>query len=105
MELLKKAKPFAQIMNHEEFDEFCKDLIGELNLRQEITKLQEWRHIKIVDLQGGEKYEQEKVVRQKAMPIGSLDLERFPSGRAKPALVVSRHLEPQLSLHLSCQSD
>jgi transcriptional adapter 2-alpha len=90
LELLKKAKPFARMMNHEEFDEFCKGLIDELNLRQAVTQLQDWRQNKIGDLRSGEKYEQEKVVRaQKQIPMGSLDRERFASsGRTKPAPVI-----------------
>ena len=90
LDLLKKAKPFARMMNHEEFDDFCKGLIDELNLRQAVTQLQEWRQNKIGDLRSGEKYETEKQVRaQKAVPMGSLDRERFASsGRSKPAPVV-----------------
>ena len=90
LELLKRAKPFARMMNHEEFDELCKGIIDELNLRQAVTQLQEWRQNKIGDLRSGEKYEQEKVVRaQKQVPMGSLDRERFASsGRTKAAPVV-----------------
>jgi transcriptional adapter 2-alpha len=85
-ELLNKAKPFARMQNHDDFEEFCKGLIDELNLRQAIAQLQEWRQMKIGDLRSGEKYEQEKVQRaQKAQPMGSLDRERFASSqRSKP---------------------
>jgi transcriptional adapter 2-alpha len=89
-DLLNKAKPFGRMMNHDDFEEFNKGLIDELNLRQAISQLQDWREKKITDLRGGEKYEQDKAVRaQKAQPMGSLDRERFASGqRAKPAPII-----------------
>lgn len=89
-DLLNKAKPFGRMMNHDDFEEFNKGLIDELNLRQAISQLQDWREKKITDLRGGEKYEQDKAVRaQKAQPMGSLDRERFASSqRAKPAPII-----------------
>jgi transcriptional adapter 2-alpha len=89
-DLLNKAKPFARMMNHDDFEEFTKGLIDELNLRQAIAQLQDWREKKIVDLRGGEKYEQDKVLRaQKAQPMGSLDRDRFASlHRTKQASAV-----------------
>lgn len=89
-DLLSKAKPYARMMNREDFDEFCKGLIDELNLRLAIAQLQDWREKKITDLRGGEKYEADKVVRaQKAQPMGSLDRERFASSqRTKAAPVI-----------------
>ncbi|RFU26366.1 hypothetical protein B7463_g9964, partial [Scytalidium lignicola] len=89
-DLLNKAKPFARMMNHDDFEEFCKGLIDELNLRQAVTQLQEWRNMRVGDLRSGEKYEQDKVARaQKTAPMGSLDRERFASSqRAKAAAVV-----------------
>lgn len=85
-DLLNKAKPFARMMNHDDFEEFCKGLIDELNLRQAVAQLQDWRQMRIGDLRTGEKYEQEKMQRiQKAQPMGSLDRERFAtSQRSKP---------------------
>lgn len=89
-DLLNKAKPYARMMNRDDFEDFCKGLIDELNLRQAIAQLQDWREKKITDLRGGEKYEADKVVRaQKAQPMGSLDRERFASSqRAKAAPVI-----------------
>jgi transcriptional adapter 2-alpha len=89
-DLLTKAKPFARMMNHDDFRDFCDGLIEELNLRQAVAQLQDWRAMKIGDLRSGEKYEQDKIQRaQKAQPMGSLDRERFASSqRAKPAPVV-----------------
>ena len=89
-DLLNKAKPFARMMNHDDFEEFCKGLIDEHNLRQAVGQLQDWRQMKIGDLRNGEKYEQDKMQRaQKAQPMGSLDRERFASSqRAKAAPVI-----------------
>lgn len=89
-DLLNKAKPFARMMNRDDFDEFCKGLIEELNLRQAVGQLQDWREKKVTDLRGGEKYEQDKVIRaQKAVPMGSLDRERFASSqRSKQVPVI-----------------
>lgn len=89
-DLLNKAKPFARMMNHDDFESFCKDLLHEHNLRQAINQLQDWRRMQIGDLASGIKYEQEKLQRaQKAVPMGVLDRERFATGqRAKAAAAV-----------------
>lgn len=77
-DILNKAKPFARIMNHDDFEEFNQGLIDELNMRQAIAQLQEWRNNGIGDLRSGEKYEQEKTQRmQKSIPMGSMDRERL----------------------------
>ncbi|KAI0404527.1 hypothetical protein F4802DRAFT_220320 [Xylaria palmicola] len=81
-DLLNKAKPFARMMNHNDFEALCLGLLDELNIRQAITQLQEWRSLKIGDLRSGEKYEQEKTQRiQKAIPMGSMDRERMASAQ------------------------
>ncbi|KKK14591.1 putative SAGA complex subunit (Ada2) [Aspergillus rambellii] len=81
-DLLNKAKPFARMMNHDDFEEFSKGLEYEHNLRLAISQLQEWRQMGIGDLKGGEKYEQEKQQRQqRLMPQGAFD--RFASTRPK----------------------
>ena len=88
-DLLNRAKPFARMMNQDDFDQFCQGLIDELNLRQAIAQLQEWRGLRIGDLRSGEKYEQEKAARiQKAIPLGSMDRERLATsqrGKQAPA--------------------
>lgn len=81
-DLLHKAKPFARIMNHEDFEEFNKGLIAELNLRQAIATLQDWRGLKIGDLRAGETYEADKQARiQKSIPMGSMDRERLANAQ------------------------
>ncbi|GAB0133081.1 hypothetical protein EsDP_00001497 [Epichloe bromicola] len=81
-ELLQKAKPFARIMNHNDFEDFNQGLIDELNLRQAIAQLQEWRSLKIGDLRSGERYEIEKAARaQKSVPMGSMDRERLATNQ------------------------
>lgn len=77
-DILNKAKPFARMMNHKDFEDLNHGLIDELNLRTAIAQLQEWRNLGIGDLRSGEKYEQEKAQRlQKQIPMGSMDRERL----------------------------
>lgn len=81
-DLLQKAKPLARIMNHQDFEDFCQGLLDELNLRQAITQLQEWRSLRIGDLASGEKYETDKSSRiQKSIPMGSMDRERLATSQ------------------------
>ncbi|KAL8763020.1 MAG: hypothetical protein Q9184_001107 [Pyrenodesmia sp. 2 TL-2023] len=73
-DLHNKAKSFARMMNHQDFDSFTVNLEYEHNLRQAISQLQDWRQMRIGDLKAGEKYEQEKQIRaQRPAPTGSLD--------------------------------
>ena len=87
-DLLSKAKPFARMMNQVDFEQLCQGLLDELNLRQAISQLQDWRSLRIGDLRSGEKYEQEKATRiQKAIPLGSMDRERLatnPRNKQQP---------------------
>ena len=81
-DLLNKAKPFARMMNRTDFEQFCQGLLDELNLRQAISQLQEWRSLRIGDLRSGEKYEQDKASRiQKSIPLGSMDRERLATSQ------------------------
>ncbi|KAI1935936.1 Transcriptional adapter ada2 [Ophidiomyces ophidiicola] len=81
-DLLNKAKPFARMMSHEDFEEFTKGLEYEHNLRIAIAQLQEWRTMGIGDLKAGDKYEQEKAQRaQRVVPQGAFD--RLASARPK----------------------
>ncbi|KAL2049961.1 hypothetical protein ABVK25_009828 [Lepraria finkii] len=72
--LANKAKPFARMMNHTDFEAFTSSLEFEHNLRQAIAQLQDWRHMRIGDLKTGEKYEQEKQARAaRPAPTGAFD--------------------------------
>ena len=73
-DLFNKAKPFARMMNHADFEAFTTNLEYEHNLRQAITQLQDWRHMRIGDLKTGEKYEADKQTRaQRPAPNGTFD--------------------------------
>ncbi|ROV93207.1 hypothetical protein VMCG_08755 [Cytospora schulzeri] len=81
-DILNKAKPFARMMNHKDFEDFNQGLIDELNLRQAISQLQDWRNMGIGDLRSGEQYEQAKVARaQNKIPMGSMDRERLAAAQ------------------------
>lgn len=108
-DLLNKAKPFARMMNREDFEEFTKNLEYEHNLRLAISQLQEWRTMGIGDLKSGEKYEQEKLQRaQRAVPQGAFD--RFPGSRptkpppAETPPAASQLTTPELPLRLQRNS-
>ncbi|KAL8709308.1 MAG: hypothetical protein Q9220_005901 [cf. Caloplaca sp. 1 TL-2023] len=73
-DLHNKAKPFARMMNRQDFETFTANLEYEHNLRQAISQLQDWRQMRIGDLKTGEKYEQEKQIRaQRPAPTGAFD--------------------------------
>ncbi|KAK2600018.1 Transcriptional adapter ada2 [Conoideocrella luteorostrata] len=112
-DLLQKAKPFARIMNHKDFEDFNQGLIDEQNLRQAITQLQDWRNMKIGDLRSGEKYETEKASRvQKAVPMGSMDRERLATNQRSKQPVVpdppsgaSLLIAPELAIRPAAQTN
>ena len=107
-DLLNKVKPFARIMNHHDFEECCKGLDYEHNLRLAVAQLQEWRQMGIKDLKGGEKYEHEKQQRlQRLMPQGSFDRFATSSRPTKHHLqqpeqptLASRLTTPELTVRL-----
>jgi transcriptional adapter 2-alpha len=79
-DLLNKAKPFARMMRHDDFNNFCDGLVYEHQLRQAIGQLQEWRSSQVDTLKAGEKYEHEKQNRQaRGPPLGQFD--RLASNR------------------------
>jgi len=88
-ELLMRAKPFARMMSHADFEEFSKGIEHEYNLRQAIAQLQDWRSMQIGTLREGEKYEHEKQnrVNKPVAPLGMFD--RLASSRMnKPSPAV-----------------
>lgn len=83
-DLVNKAKPFARMLNNQDFKALTEGLEHEHNLRQAIAQLQDWRRMRVGDLKTGEKYEAEKHTRAQrpALP-GTFD--RFPGVRtSKP---------------------
>ena len=91
-DLVNRAKPFARMVNHDDFENFTQGLVDEFNLRQAITQLQEWRSLRIGDLRSGEKYEHEKSQRvQRAIPMGSMDRERLATSQRNKA---AQQIEP-----------
>ncbi|PHH50459.1 Transcriptional adapter 2 [Ceratocystis fimbriata CBS 114723] len=109
-DLLLKAKPFARMMNHNDYENFCQGLLDELNMRQAIAQLQEWRSMRIGDLKSGEKFEVEKQQRiQKATPMGSMDRDRLaglqrtkgqppPEPPSGAALLIAPEMPARMSL-------
>ena len=87
-DLFNKCKPFARMMNHENFKKFSDDIIYEHNLRVAIAQLQTWRSVGISDLREGEKYETEKFARlQRNQPQGQFDRMASSLGsRQKPSV-------------------
>lgn len=84
-ELLNRMKPLARLMRKDDFDQFAVDVEYELNLRQAIAQLQDWRVMSVESLKAGEKYEQDKAAR--AVKIAAQNAyDRFAANRqAKPA--------------------
>lgn len=91
-ELVNKAKPFARMLNRQEFESFTHNLEYEHNLRQAIAQLQEWRGVRIGDLKSGEKYEAEKqtrAARPSAQTSGLGQFDRMPGVKPnKPPPVI-----------------
>lgn len=83
-DLINKTKPFARMMNHQDYEEMCQGLLHEHNLRQAIAQLQEWRQMGLTDLKSGEKYEADK--QQRAQRVQSSNpLDRLASSRTSKA--------------------
>ena len=94
-ELVNRAKPFARMVKHDDFQDFCKGLEYEHNLRQAIAMLQEWRSVQIGDLKAGEKYETEKQARATRPQLGVFD--RMATSR------LSKPVPPAETAHASSQ--
>ncbi|KAK5467770.1 Transcriptional adapter ada2 [Exophiala xenobiotica] len=95
-DLLHKAKPFARMLNHEDFEALNRDLLLEHNLRIAIAQLQEWKQMGISDLKGGEKYEADKQTRaQRNQPQGQFD--RMPQIPKKGSQIQQPELPTEAS--------
>lgn len=62
-DLFNKLKAYARIMSPQDFEEFQKDMLKELQIRNRISQLQEWRRNGVTTLENGLKYEKDKVQR------------------------------------------
>ncbi|PNS20364.1 Transcriptional adapter 2 [Sphaceloma murrayae] len=83
-ELQNKVKPFARMLNKDDFELFVGGVEYEHNLRGAIQQLQEWRKMQITDLKAGERYEHDKAQRL-ARIASSTGADRFAlSGRPRP---------------------
>ncbi|KAL3233850.1 Transcriptional adapter 2 [Nakaseomyces bracarensis] len=67
-ELYNKIKAYARIMTAQDFEDFSKDILEELQCRTRIHQLQEWRSKGLTTLEAGLKYERDKQAR-----IGTLE--------------------------------
>ena len=104
--LFDKAKPFARMMNHQDFADFAQSLNEEHNLRQAIAQLQDWRHTQVSNMKEGEKYEQEKQIRlAKPPPTGAFDrqagvrTDKKAEQKVIPDLCVE-YTAPELPIHM-----
>jgi transcriptional adapter 2-alpha len=88
-DLVNRCKPFAQLLNKEEYEDFVARQRKVLGLKQAITQLQEWRRMGVTSLEDGEAYEKakaERAARQAHAQAGQFD--RLPNaGRPKPQQV------------------
>jgi transcriptional adapter 2-alpha len=68
-DLLNRVKPYARLMNKRDYDEFSEGVLQEYQLRFAIKVLQDWRKAGITSMDGGLKYEVEKMARVSDLPI------------------------------------
>jgi transcriptional adapter 2-alpha len=79
-DLANKVKPFAKIMNHDEWEAFSAGILEEHHYRNAIVALQDWRAKGICDLKTGATYEHEKAARL-ARPALTGQFDRMPGVR------------------------
>lgn len=102
-DLSNKIRPFARMMNRDDFDTFSQSIEYEHDLRTAIHQLQEWRRMQVTTLKDGERYEQDKAQRLARFAAGSID--RFavssrprPSAALEPQPASTKLLDPDLPL-------
>ncbi|CAG8540358.1 13540_t:CDS:10 [Ambispora leptoticha] len=61
-----KLKVFAKLMNKTDHETFVEGMLREFRIREEISKLQEWRRHGITTIKEGEKYQANKLQEQEA---------------------------------------
>ncbi|CDR46013.1 CYFA0S21e00870g1_1 [Cyberlindnera fabianii] len=62
-ELFNRLKAYSRLMTPQDFESLTKDMMTELYARVRIQQLQEWRRNGITTLEGGMKYEKDKIQR------------------------------------------
>lgn len=67
-DLLNRVKPYARLMNKRDYDEFSEGVLQEYQLRFAIKVLQDWRKAGITSMDGGMKYELDKIARVSTPP-------------------------------------
>jgi transcriptional adapter 2-alpha len=73
-DIVHKAKPYARMMNHEEFEDLCDKFLEEHQYRVAIEKLQEYRQMGVTNLKMAQKYESDKAARiARNQPQGQFD--------------------------------
>ncbi|KAI9750646.1 MAG: Transcriptional adapter ada2 [Lichina confinis] len=84
-ELVNKCKPLGRATSHSDYDDLCGGVLHELNLRQAIGQLQEWRQNGLADLKSGERFEVERQQRLQRAQSSAHPFERLATSRASKA--------------------
>ena len=96
-DLYNKLKAYARVMNPQDFQNFSTDMMAEVNCRNRIHQLQEWRKNGLTTLEQGVKYEKDKQQR-------ILTLERF-GGDLDMIVTGSRHQQRSTPLPMADTPD
>lgn len=78
-DLILKTKPFARLLNTQDYETFVDGLIAELTTRRKIAELQEWRRMGLTSMDQGPKYEKDKQHRLLIRSTGSGSTSSLPS--------------------------
>ena len=62
-ELLKKINAFIRVLTPQDFEKFSNDILTELRCRMRIQQLQSWRRHGITNIEAGNKFEKDKLIR------------------------------------------
>lgn len=81
-ELLKKIDAYVRLMTPGDFDEFTRDMLTELRCRMRIQQLQLWRRHGVKTLDGGSKYEKDKIIRASALQRFGMGISRHTANSA-----------------------
>lgn len=96
-----RLKPFARMMNKDDFLLFTNGVAYEHELRTAIAQLQEWRRMSVTDLKAGERYEQDKANRLNRLANGG-SMDRFAvTSRPRPNASQQTDVQPASSALLA----